>query len=109
VNSVNAHAQQSPQFVPSFIDAAELNKDVVAVNELSKINNLTAKIVQLLDDTVMLAGSEAMVASLPIYHSIKIAAKSNVPGAEVIYNIMKALLPQFKRKSVNSAEVATAV
>jgi 3-methyladenine DNA glycosylase AlkC len=55
----------------------------------------------------MLAGSEAMVASLPISHSIKIAAKSTAPGAEVIYNNMKGLIPQFKRKSVNSTEVAT--
>jgi hypothetical protein len=109
VNSVNAHSQQSPQFVPSFIDVTELNKDVVAVNVLSKISILTAKIIQLLEDTVMLAGSEAMVASLPIYHSVKIAAKSNVPGAEVIYNILKALLPQFKRKSASTAEVTTTV
>ncbi|HEX2959431.1 MAG TPA: hypothetical protein VHO70_21535 [Chitinispirillaceae bacterium] len=65
-------------FVPSFIDAEKQNNNVLAVKDLSKINNLTAKIVQLLDDTVMLAGSEAMVASQPIYHFI--AAKSNFSG-----------------------------
>jgi hypothetical protein len=41
----------------------------------------------------MLAGSEAMVASLPIYQSAKLVAKNNVSGAEVIYNILKELFP----------------
>jgi hypothetical protein len=108
VNAVNSHAQQNPQFVPSYIDAVELNKDVVAVKELTMIYNLLAKIVQLLEDTIMLAGSEAMVASLPIYQSVKLAAKNNVPGAEVIYNVLKELLPQFKRKTSGSPEVTAA-
>ncbi|HEX2955953.1 MAG TPA: hypothetical protein VHO70_03950 [Chitinispirillaceae bacterium] len=108
VNAVNLHAQQCPQFVPSYIDAAELNKDVIAVKDLTMMYNLLAKIMQLLEDTIMLAGSEAMVASLPFYQSVKVAAKNNAPGAEVIYNLLKELLPQFRRKSSGSPEVTAA-
>ena len=34
-----------------------------------------------LEDTIILAGSEAYVASLAYYNSVKQAAKMNVPGA----------------------------
>jgi hypothetical protein len=108
VNAVSSNTQQNPQFIPSYVDAAELVKDVTAVKDLTTISNMLAKIVQLLDDTIMLAGSEAMVASLPIYQTIKLAAKNNVPGAEVVYNVLKELLPQFKRKASGSPEVTVA-
>ncbi|HEX2956918.1 MAG TPA: hypothetical protein VHO70_08795 [Chitinispirillaceae bacterium] len=108
VNAANLCAQQNPQFVPSFVDAAELNKDVTVVNELTKISNIIAPIVQMVDDTRMLAGSEAMTASLPIYGSVKIAAKNNIAGAEVAYKILKDLLPQIKRKNANTTQAAEA-
>lgn len=108
VNSANMCAQQNPQFVPSFVDSAELNKDVVAVNDLTKIANLIAPVVQMIDDTKMLAGSEAMTASLPIYGSVKMAAKNNVAGAEIAYKALKDLLPQIKRKNTNTSETAQA-
>ena len=98
VSAVNMHIKQNQQFVPSFVDAVELDKDVIAVNELSKIDNLLAPLVQLVEDTTMLAGSEAIVASFSVYGLVKNAAKSNIPGAEVIYNSLKDLLPQVGRK-----------
>ena len=37
----------------------------------------------------MMAGSEAYIASLSYYNSVKMAAKLNVPGAKPIYDDLK--------------------
>ena len=42
-----------------------------------------------LDDTIMLSGSEAYVAALAYYNSVKRAAKINVPGALTIHEDLK--------------------
>jgi len=44
---------------------------------------------RMMEDTIMLAGSEALEASLVVYTSIKIAAKNNVGGAQEAFNDMK--------------------
>jgi len=39
-----------------------------------------------LDDTITVAGSEAYIAALAFYKSVKVAATMNVPGAQEIYD-----------------------
>ena len=42
-----------------------------------------------IEDTVILAGSEAYVAALSYYNAVKQAVKMNVAGAKVIYDDLR--------------------
>jgi len=84
----------NPEFAPPDILPRELNKDVSLAVYL---NTLEAALKQLLtgvDDTCMLAGSEAFIACLSYYNSVKEAARRNVPNAKAIYDDLKLRFPQ---------------
>lgn len=83
------YATSNPQFAPAFIDIPEMEKDVQAVSDLTHFFRSIAELHEHLDDTIMLAGSEAYVAALALYNSVKVAAKLNQQGAEPIYNDLK--------------------
>jgi len=52
-----------------------------------------------LPDTEMLSGSEAYVAALTYYNSVKQAAKMNVPSAKAIYEDLRK---RFEKPSVTA-------
>jgi hypothetical protein len=78
------YATTNAQFVPSFIDVPELKIDVDATTALLQMERPMEQLTQNLSDTVMLCGSEAYIAALTFYNSVKQAAKLKVPGAEPI-------------------------
>jgi GrpB-like predicted nucleotidyltransferase (UPF0157 family) len=51
-----------------------------------------------IDDTVMVAGSEACQAALVFYNAIKAAAAKDIPGAKEVYADLKARFPRVMRK-----------
>jgi hypothetical protein len=51
------------------------------------------------DDTEMIAGSEAYQAALVFYKSVKVAAAQDIPGAKAVYDELKTRFPGGKRKS----------
>jgi hypothetical protein len=76
-----------------------LNKDVNAVNTLSSILKQLEQVTESIDDTMMLAGSEAYIASLSYYNSVKQGTKMNVPNAKIIYEDLKTRFPQKSAKT----------
>lgn len=89
VSKALEYAEDNTSFVPAFVSVPELKKDVTAVNDLKQYLRKVEELRNLLDDTVMLAGSEAYVASLAFYNSIKLGARMNIPGAKPIYEDLK--------------------
>jgi len=57
-----------------------------------------------LNDTIMLSGSEAYVAALAFYKSVKVAASMNVAGAQPIYEDLKKRFEGQGRSSGTSSE-----
>jgi hypothetical protein len=51
-----------------------------------------------IDDTEMIAGSEAYQAALAFYNSVKAAAAQDIPGAKEVYADLKTRFPRVKRK-----------
>lgn len=86
VNKALEYAKQNPQITPGFLNVDEFNKDVSAVSTLSRILNPLQQLVEKLDDTTTVAGSEAYVAALTFYSAVKNAVRSDVPGAKTIYD-----------------------
>lgn len=78
------YAQQSPQFIPPFVSVAELKIDFEAAATLTQLTRQVGQFNEGLNDTTMMAGSEAYMAALAYYNSVKLAAKMNVPGAKAI-------------------------
>jgi len=76
-------------FAPGFLNMAELAKDAALVNALSPVYNLAEQLAGNINDTIMLAGSEAYTACLLYYGSVKAAALSGVASARPIYEDLK--------------------
>jgi len=89
VNKSLEYAESNTALVPAFVDVAELRKDLEAVENLTQFRRQVEEIFTLLDDTVMLAGSEAYVASLAFYNSVKLGARMNIPGAKPVYEDLR--------------------
>lgn len=91
-----AYAQSSPQFAPPYMDVEALFMDMKVHGQLTPLLRTVTQLFNGLDDTTMEAGAQSFVNALSYYNSVKLAAKSNVPGAKAIYEDLKK---RFERKS----------
>ena len=86
------YAESNPAFVPPYVDIPELKKDVEAIAALENIYRPLSRLCDSLEDTAMVAGSEAYVASMAFYNAVKAASEANVEGTTEIYCILKYML-----------------
>ncbi len=93
-----------PDLVPAYVNIAELKKDMEAVKAMQSILRQLEELTTLLDDSVLLSGSEAYIASLSIYNAAKDAARRNVSGAKNAVDELKLRFPGRKTKD-HSASV----
>lgn len=89
------HMEQNPELIPQYINVSDMKIDVAAIETLLKFQSSLSKSTNMVDDSILLSGSEALVAALAFYNYIQGAARANVPGADSIY---KDLRVQFKHK-----------
>ena len=88
----------NPQFVPSYMNVPEFVADATVVNQLSPITNLAVQLSRNIDDTMMVAGSEAFQEALVYYGQVKEAASKGVPSAGPIYEDLKQRFTKKPRK-----------
>jgi hypothetical protein len=88
-----SYINSNPEFAPPYLNVPELTKDVTAAEVLNTIFKPLNQITTGLDDTTMLAGSEAYVAVLSYYNSVKEAAKRDIPNAKTIYEDLRQRFP----------------
>jgi hypothetical protein len=93
VNKANDHMQQDPQLVPSYIDMAEHTADITAHRVLNPRIARLSGILQSLEDTNRLLGSDLYNNSMAYYRSLREAAKVNAVGASTRYNDLKQQFP----------------
>lgn len=84
VHKAFEYANQNPQTLPAFVSLPEFEKDVQMVDSLTKVLYPLEQLVEKLDDTCKIAGSEAYSAALVYYKSVKSAANAGVPGMKGI-------------------------
>ncbi|SHK20623.1 hypothetical protein SAMN04488028_103361 [Reichenbachiella agariperforans] len=89
VDKVMDYAVSDSMFVPPYMDVPEMSKDFAVVSVLMPLLRTVDQLQSNLSDTTMMAGSEAYVAALSYYNSVKMAAKQNVPGAKAIHDDLK--------------------
>jgi hypothetical protein len=92
------YALQYPQLCPSYFNMADFDTDMKDATGLRILYVSAKQLSDNIDDTVLIAGSEAYQASLVFYNAVKAAAAQDVPGAKEVYADLKARFPGVKRK-----------
>jgi len=90
VSKVVEYVDSHPEYLPSYINVAELKKDFKLWNDLYTMLRLNTLLSNAITDTAIQAGNEAMEAALSYYSSVKEAAKRGAPGAQTIYDELRA-------------------
>lgn len=98
------YAQTHTGFVPTYVNIKALKADLEVVDLLAQIFRPLEQLYFDVNDTMTLSGSEAYVASLAFYHSVKQAEKLNVPGSKAIAEDLGALL-HGGRKTINEIKI----
>ena len=102
VNKTLTYAKQNPNLVPNYIDLEEAINDSNLAAKIYGIFQQLSTMLRAMEDTGLVAGSEAYQAALSIYHSIKGASRSNIPGTQVIYDDLKKRFPGRKKHIATS-------
>ena len=89
---------KNPPLVPNFLDTEAYQRDVAAITLLRAYLQTLERLCRAVDDTLTLAGVEALQATLMFYNSAKQGAKANIENASVIYNDLSARFPGTSRK-----------
>lgn len=97
------YAVQNPKVVPAYLDMAEFEKDTVGAAELRRILITLRQLVEKLDDTTLLAGSDALAAALAFYTALKGAAKAGEPGMKTVYADLQSRYPGRPKGTVSVA------
>ncbi|WP_025665632.1 hypothetical protein [Aquimarina megaterium] len=81
--------RQNEEIVPGYINLDEVEKDYALYNELKVLALELAELSEKVNDTRILAGSEAYTTSLLAYKMFGMAAQSGVAGAESLYTRLR--------------------
>lgn len=87
------HIQSKPEYLPSYVSLEEFVKDVDLQNSLKRILTEVDAFKDRLEDTIMVAESEAYRTSRLFYKAVKAAGRE---GAEDAERIVKDLAYHFK-------------
>ncbi|QNN42385.1 hypothetical protein [Pedobacter roseus] len=98
VNKTLEYATQNPSLIPLYVDLNEAKKDNKLASDIYGIFQQLNTIIRAMEDTGMVAGGEAYEAALIIYHSIKGASRSGIPGTQAIYDDLKQRFPSRGKK-----------
>lgn len=77
------------QFNPQYLNVEEFRKDFEGSETLSEFLRRLQPIIDALNDTIILCGSEALRAALIFYGAVSAAAKMGVPEAQTIYDDLR--------------------
>ncbi|MDR2474157.1 MAG: hypothetical protein LBD53_11495 [Tannerella sp.] len=99
VEKAQDYAHHYPQLCPSYLNVAEFDTDVTDATGLRTVHISAKQLSDNIDDTVIVAGSEAYQAALMFYNAVKAATAQDIPGAKEVYNDLKTRFPRSKRKT----------
>ncbi|MEK7310283.1 MAG: hypothetical protein AAB038_05645 [Planctomycetota bacterium] len=85
VQKCRGYMTQLPAIVPNYINLSELDADMTARRDLMPRLMRAKSILESIDDTAVLLGSDVLTNCLAFYRSVKAAAKANVPGSTTIH------------------------
>ena len=90
------YGEQYKNLVPGFLAMDAFGSDIEAIDTLQLMARALAPVSEALEDTLMMAGSEAYEGALMFYQSLKGAVRAKDPDAKMIFD---DLSDQFKKAS----------
>lgn len=93
VDKVRAYMVSNPNLVPSWLDVAEMDKDIAAREVLTEWHNKLTELLEMVDDTNMLLSTDVYHSALAFYNNVKQASVNNVPGTTTIYQDLQQQFP----------------
>lgn len=84
VTKVDSYCSTNPEFIPSFMDAAEMDADFKTVSALKPLFDIAEQISSNLDDTIMFSGHGSYVGGLMYYANVQMFAKTGQANAKTI-------------------------
>ena len=96
VQKIKSYMQTNPEFIPGYMNSDEFLKDEKLVTQLQPVMNLAKQLTDNTEDTMMLAGSEAIMGALLYYGQVEEAKKKGINSARPIYDDLSA---RFTRKN----------
>lgn len=99
VQKVKSYVDTNPEFVPKYMQVTEFNQDTAVATVLTPIQNVAFQLASDLDDTRLLAGSEALAEAMFYYGSVREAANRGVVQAKPIYDdLVQRFVKKRKKK-----------
>ncbi len=92
------YSRTNPEFAPGYMVMSEFEVDVNDSQNLIPVLNVVSQLYNAIDDTKMVAGSEAYQSALLYYNGVQRAMDLNVPGAKAIYEELKIRFPSRAKK-----------
>jgi hypothetical protein len=97
VSSITNEMNVAPEYAPPMFSIEEVNKDFKVISDLAPVATKILNLQMLVEDTLTIAGSEAFMACMDYYSSVKRFAAQNDPKAKAIYERLKPMFtPQVK-------------
>lgn len=103
VTKARDYSVRYPEMVPSFLSVELFDEDLKGVDILRAMQRELQPLLANLDDTLLLAGSEAYQAALIFYRSVKMAADAGLPDAKTIRDDLAKRFPGASR-TLNPSE-----
>jgi hypothetical protein len=94
VHKALGFAAHNPELIPAYLDVPEALKDLELATQLAEIHRRLSQLLTAVEDTMMVAGSEAYESALIFYNAVKGASRSNIPGTEAIHGELSNHFPR---------------
>lgn len=104
-DALNA-ALNNSTMLPAYFSSTEMKLDMDLYNALDEINLLLSQLSEQVNDTQMLAGSEAYVSALTVYRLFGAAAKAGVPGADSVNAMLAKRFANQGGHTANAQDIA---
>lgn len=88
-DAINAGVN-NPTIVPAYLSLANMQNDLTLFTQMDELVSVVNQLCEKLEDTRLLAGSEAYVSALTLYKLFGSAAGAGVPGTDAIVTQLKA-------------------
>ena len=87
-DAINAGVN-NPTLIPSYVSVVNMKNDMLLFTQLDEIIMMTKQLLEKMEDTQLLAGSEAYTSALTLYKLFGSAADAGVAGTDAIVTQLK--------------------
>jgi hypothetical protein len=97
VEKAHSLSESYPQFLPAYENKEEYDDNFEAIHRLMELEHTVKQLTAMVSGTQTAAGREALRVSLEIYHTAETAMRKDIPGARLVYEELRPLIPQNKK------------